>query len=158
MDGNGQPQNGDGGHSVNNTALTPRQRQLAGLRPPWPKGVSGNPQGGRLRLYTNAYEKMGRRKLTKKLRERLIKKGFDLPVRASIADGVAAGMHAAAISGFAPAAREIADRVEGPVVKPVELTGAEGGPLQIELAVVHIGMIATSGNGNNGTNGNGHGE
>jgi hypothetical protein len=37
----------DGHNTVPVTAA--RQRQLAGLKPPWPKGVSGNP-GGRPKI------------------------------------------------------------------------------------------------------------
>jgi hypothetical protein len=47
-------------HQIGTELLTPTERRLANLRPPWPKGVSGNPSGRQSR-------KSRHRKLTEEL-------------------------------------------------------------------------------------------
>src|SRR5438874_27268 len=52
------PEESIGGNTVENTETDPgRARRLANLRPPWSKGVSGNPNG-RPKKLTNLLDKL----------------------------------------------------------------------------------------------------
>jgi len=56
-----------------------------------------------------------------------------LPESTTYGDWVALGVCIEAGLGNPAAAREIADRLEGKVVKPIEVSGPEGGPLDVQL-------------------------
>jgi hypothetical protein len=97
---------------------------------PFPPGVSGNPDGRpKKHPYSKAYEKTAGEKLPKEIASALKPLGFR---GKTWADAVSFGQHAAAVKGETPAAKEIADRVEGKVAQPI--TGADGAPLIPERA------------------------
>lgn len=106
------------------------------LRPPWPKGVSGNP-GGRPK----------RKPITDAITEALDRlvvdhvKGEDygkLPDRlktqkSTVAELIADRLISASLgkSGSVHAAKEIMDRVEGKV--PIPVMGVDGSPLELTI-------------------------
>jgi hypothetical protein len=93
---------------------------------PWKPGESGNP-GGRPKKtpITDSYEKMARKRLPEDLRIML-----KLPKGAKYADAVSAAQYRSAIKGKTDAARELRESIEGKTTQRLELTGAEGRPIQ----------------------------
>jgi hypothetical protein len=89
-----------------------KQRALSCLRPPWPKGVSGNP-GGKPKKVTSALDRALNRHNVRRIAYALI--------------GEAA-------AGNVQAFTAIRETIEGPLPRPVQLSGPDGGP--IKLAVV----------------------
>ena len=76
-------------------------KRLANLRPPWPKGTSGNPNGSRPKPITKALNK-------------LLKRDADAPLVArTIAEKIAIGQIERAIAKDLPSVEFITDRVEG---------------------------------------------
>lgn len=87
---------------------------------PWAKGVSGNP-GGRPK----------RTPLADACRELLSKPAPDDPSGRSYAEAIAEQLGKKALAGDIHAAREIADRAEGKARQAMELSGPEGGPMDL---------------------------
>jgi hypothetical protein len=88
---------------------------------PWPKGVSGNP-GGRPK----------KTPLADACRELLNKPAPGDKSGRSYAEAIAEKLAKKALAGNIPAAREIADRAEGKARQAMEVSGPEGGRLEIE--------------------------
>jgi hypothetical protein len=89
-------------------------------------GNSANPGGRPKKKHiTEAYEKS----LLLKAPEDIVKK-LGLPEGSRWADVMAAGMVRSAVKGNVPAAKEIADRIEGPVNEAVE-----GAPSMTDIAI-----------------------
>jgi hypothetical protein len=86
-----------------------RQRALANLHAPWPKGVSANP-GGKPKKVTNA---------------------LDRAVNRHNARRIAYGLVGSAAAGNVQAFVAIRETLEGKLPQP--LTGEDGGPIQISL-------------------------
>ena len=109
--------------------------KLENLRPPWKPGESGNPSGRpRNKPITAAYQDRLNEKLPDALRK--VNVGsvtVELPEGATYLDWIAFGQCIEAGRGNAAAAREIADRIEGKVPKPVEVSGPEGGSLDVQF-------------------------
>jgi hypothetical protein len=100
---------------------------------PWPKGVSGH-SGGRPRKQqiSEEYALRAGMELPESLRL-----GLKLPKGATYAAALVLGQFRAGIKGNTPAAKEIADRVEGRVPLPMEVETPEGREVRIE--VVYLG-------------------
>ena len=100
---------------------------------PWPKGVSGNP-GGRPRKQqiSKEYALRAGMELPESLRL-----GLKLPKGATYAAALVLGQFRAGIKGNTPAAKEIADRVDGRVPLPMELETPEG--KEIRIKIVRLG-------------------
>lgn len=97
-------------------------RSLQNLRPPFPKGQSGNPGGRPKKLpITEAY----RQALTGVLPE-ADRRRFGLPKGATYADLVAVSMVTQARKGSVRAAQELGDRTEGKPAQRLEVSGPEG--------------------------------
>lgn len=100
---------------------TPTDHERKNLRPPWPKGVSGNP-GGRPRHLpmTERYREVLEELLPDSVRVRL-----KLRPGATIGDAIALAMARLAVSGVVSAVSEITDRVEGRALQlqSIEHTG-----------------------------------
>ena len=95
------------------------------LRPPWPKGVSGNPAGGpKRRPFSDRYAIMAEQPLPDDLRRKL-----HLDKGATWGDAVSYRLFVAAFKGQPTAARELREAVEGRAAQRIELTGAGGKPL-----------------------------
>lgn len=113
------------------TELSPRDRQLANLKAPWPKGVSGNPVG----------KLKGTRSFSSELRDlaAIVLKGEinpltelpeDMPVNRKIALNLI--MKAVADADL-PSIREFRDTLEGKPTQSLNIGGQEGeNPLQID--------------------------
>jgi hypothetical protein len=99
-------------NSVDNTFIPKHGR---GRLTRWPKGVSGNPKGRPKKPLTDAYARL----LTKKQAKQI--------AQAMVDNALSGGRNAV------NAARELAERVEGKVPQAVNLAGADGGPLVIEV-------------------------
>ena len=87
---------------------------------PWSKGVSGNP-GGRPK----------KTPLADACRELLSRPAPGDKTGRSYADAIAEQLAKKALAGDIPAAREIADRAEGKARQAMEVSGPEGGPVEI---------------------------
>lgn len=126
-----------GNNAVNKAALTARERQLAGLRM-WKPGQSGNPNGRpKKKPITARYEHRLEQPLPEPDRKKLC-----LPKGATWGDAIAASQVLQARKGNVLAAKEITDRVEGKV--PQAITGEDGEPVQMQIAVVHLGLTGGS--------------
>jgi Family of unknown function (DUF5681) len=79
-----------------------RKRSLANLKPPWPKGTSGNP-AGRPKTIT----------LSEAYRNALAQPVPNDPENRTFAEVIARSMVIAAAKGDVSSAKELADRVEG---------------------------------------------
>lgn len=101
---------------VQHRNITAKQR--ANLKPPWPKGTSGNP-GGRPKSVTlsDAYAK---------------ELGSELDDGTTKAEAVARRMVAKAMRGNLAAASEISDRTEGKPTQRNEHSGPDGGAIEIK--------------------------
>ena len=110
--------------------------RIGNLRPPWKPGESGNPSGRPKKLpISGRYEALAELLLDEQLRSMLkLRKG------STYGDAVALGQYRAAIKGKSDAAREIREAVEGKATQRLELTGAGGGPPEVAISIVHIGM------------------
>jgi len=119
-DGHGTAQNTENGAQ--------RAPRLAGLRPPWPKGVSGNP-GGRpkKKLITEAMERLAGEPVPREVLQRLRLPGLPADAKLTWADVIVRGIAISAAKGRAEACSVFADRLEGKV--PQAVTGADGAPL-----------------------------
>jgi hypothetical protein len=118
-----------------NTSKTGFRGGPAGEACQWKPGQSGNP-GGRPRNkpITTVYQDGMNEKLPAELRKvRVGRATVILPEGATYLDWISLGQCIEAGRGKPAAAREIADRLEGGVAKPVEVSGPEGGPLDIQL-------------------------
>ena len=94
----------------------------------WKPGESGNPAGRpKKRPISERYEARAEMPLDEELRAVL-----KLPKGATYGDALAFAQFRSAIKGKADAAREIREAVEGRTAQRLELTGAEGGPIQHE--------------------------
>lgn len=112
---------------MSDTVETPTRstvrRNTSGLRPPWQKGVSGNPNGRpKKKPVTEAYEK-----------------ALEDP---ETAQAIALGIIAAAQAGDVQAAREIADRLEGRVPQNVAVEGS------LNISALLLAAFAHARNGN----------
>lgn len=99
-------------------------------------GQSGNPRGRPRNLVSDAYRKYLKRQAPESVREKLEAKGYQIKTGA---DAMAVGQLESAIRGFAPCAKELREATEGKAPDHLELTGANAGPMQIEVAIIHIG-------------------
>jgi uncharacterized protein DUF5681 len=92
-----------------------KRGRIENLRPPWPKGVSGNPGGRPKKVISDAYEKLA---------DQLVpgdKQGR------TFAQRLAEAQFRAAMKGRTDAAREITDRLEGKTVQ--RISGPDGGAI-----------------------------
>src|SRR6266550_726210 len=105
---------------------------LTGFRGPDPKvgkatqfkpGLSGNPGGRPKKLISAAYEELANKKVPND------------PKGRTYAEVLAEGQFRAAIKGMTQAAKEITDRLEGKAPQPVELSGPEGGGVNVDLHI-----------------------
>ncbi len=105
-----------------------RDSRLAGLRPPWPKGVSGNP-GGRpkKKVITEAMEQLATEQVPREVLRRLRLPGLRADAKVTWAYVIARGIAISAAKGRAEACSVFADRLEGKVAQAI--TGADGTPL-----------------------------
>lgn len=91
------------------------------LRPPWTKGVSGNPSGRPKKTpYTDAHREVAE----------LLVKELKVSKSDSVARVVAKAIAKQAVKGKLAFAKEIADRVEGTPRQRVEVTGENGDPIK----------------------------
>ena len=97
-----------------------RKKRLLNLRPPWPKGTSGNPAGG-----------SKKRLLDKVLEELLEAEDSGEAVK------IAKALIAKARRGDTRASQLVAERTEGKPNQKVEVTGGNGEPLSIAVRFVH---------------------
>lgn len=118
----------------NNSDSKKHPLSLIGAPYRWGKGQSGNPSGRPVRLpITEAYKTLGKRlacEVNPTMVDSLRLKGYDIPDDATMNDVLAIAQFTEAITGETKAASEITDRVEGKAIQRVELTGAEGGPVE----------------------------
>ena len=92
-------------------------------------GNSGNPLGRpKRRPLTEYYEALVEQPLPEELRV-----GLKLKQGATYGEAIALGLARAAIKGKTEAAREIADRLEGKARQAVEVSGPEGGPVDVQF-------------------------
>ena len=106
---------------------------------PWPKGVSGNP-GGRPtnKPLTEAYQSRMNEELPNALRKVKVGRAWiELPKGSTFLDLISFGQCLEAAKGNTATAKEIADRVEGRVPKPVQALASVGDGL--EVRVIHLG-------------------
>lgn len=118
-------------------------RKLSGLRP-FPKGVSGHP-GGRpaKKPITEAYAEAIKIKLPAELRKvKIGKTEVELKPGATMAHLMALGQCIAAAKGDAAPAQEIANRLEGKVPVPVEVSGTD---LIESLTIEELEVYAATG-------------
>tara|TARA_B100001123_G_scaffold199096_1_gene226374 strand:- start:430 stop:867 length:438 start_codon:yes stop_codon:yes gene_type:complete len=112
-------------HPKDHPAKKPKKRRGRGnpanLRPPWKKGQSGNPKG-----------RPKGRTLTDRLLKRLEQEGGE------IADLLVDAWIREAKRGRFPQLKEILDRTEGKVAEKRELTGADGGPIEVDDATNRV--------------------
>ena len=98
----------------------------------WKPGQSGNPSGRpKKKPITDAYERLAKKRLPKRFRDKLIAEGFSVPLKATFADAVAFAQYGKALTGESANAREIREAQEGKAMQNVELAGSGGGPLRI---------------------------
>lgn len=97
----------------------------ANLRPPWKPGQSGNPSGINRKPISDRYQAVLELPLPDDVRRAL-----KLDKGATYGDALAFRIILSAIKGRPDAAREVADRVEGKPRQRVEVTGADGKPIQ----------------------------
>jgi hypothetical protein len=125
----GSPANGvaDQGPSVKTKG---KNAGSANLRPPWPKGTSGNPNG-----------RPKGRSLTARLNDLLDQyelKGKRLPDGKQVADLVVEGLVLGAAKGGSRHLQEVFNRVEGKVADRVEHSGFGGGPIAFDATVCSL--------------------
>lgn len=100
----------------------------------WKPGVSPNPGGRPKKLpITEAYRavlKKRARDVNPSMLERLQDAGFQISDEATMDEVLATMQVMEALNGKTRAATEITDRVEGKAIQRVEVTGAEGGPVE----------------------------
>jgi hypothetical protein len=96
---------------------------------PWAKGVSGNP-GGRpkKRPISEEYALLAGMELPESLRL-----GLKLPKGATYASPLALGQFRAGIKGKTEAAREIREGIEGKATQKMQVSGADGGAVKLDL-------------------------
>jgi hypothetical protein len=112
-----------------------RRGCVENLRPyQWKKGGPSPNPGGRPRKapISEAYAQHVGKPLPDDIRSKL-----RLPKGATWADAIALGQLRSAVKGSTPAAREIADRIEGRVTQPIG--GEDGGPVEVQWVVKVIG-------------------
>src|SRR5439155_20117839 len=111
------------------------EKQLKNLRP-WQPGQSGSPSG-RLKtaLIREAFVRRADSTLPDHVRAAIEKGGFQLPRRATFADGLAAVIFAGGLKGNAACARIIHDIIEG---QRVVISETGGGPGQVREALNKI--------------------
>lgn len=101
---------------------------------PWKKGQSGNPGGRPSRLpITEAYRAIGKRRavdVNPGMLDVLKRAGFEVTDETTMNEVLALTQFMESLKGETKAASEITDRVEGKAIQRVELTGAEGGPVE----------------------------
>jgi hypothetical protein len=108
----------------------PKRNNTSGLRPPWPKGTSGNPGGRpRKRPVTERYEVFLEEPLPDDLRVKLhLKRG------ATYGDALAKRQILAAILGKSPNfAREVREAIEGKSPQRLEITTPEDREIRIHI-------------------------
>lgn len=93
------------------------------------RGYPDSPGRPKKDHYSKAYERDARRTVPPEVKKALKPLGFR---GKTWADAVSFGQHLAGANGDTPAAKELADRVEGKVAQPI--TGADGSPLIPEPA------------------------
>ena len=97
----------------------PNLKSLKNLRPPWPKGQSGNPAGKTKKPISDAYADLANQIHPNDKKKR------------TYAQLLAEAQYLAAIKGKTDAAREIADRIEG---KPTQaVSGPDGDPIPVSV-------------------------
>jgi len=108
----------------------PHPNGLKNLMPPWPKGKSGNP-AGRLpgRSITERYIHFLEQHASEAIRVKL-----KLAPGATLGDVGALMQVRKFMAGRTDAAKEIADRVQGRAMQQIELTGEQGGPIDLTIS------------------------
>jgi hypothetical protein len=106
------------------------EKRMKNLKPPYPKGVSGNPNGinqlGRPKI-ADRLEKWGRLRVAKKILQNLKTVFPDVDIsKMEATDAWTMKVAAAAIRGEAWAISFIAERCEGKVKQSVEMSGRMG--------------------------------
>jgi hypothetical protein len=99
------------GHKTEVMTVAQSEKQLANLRPPWPKGVSANPGGRPARPLTTAIEKLLGQKPNPEVL--LALREFGLKPGATIADVVAICAFKECLRGRVDAMRWLSDLTEG---------------------------------------------
>ncbi len=119
--------------SVVTETKSPKKRgNPATLAPPWKPGQSGNPSGRpKTSIITSRLEKFAETTCPPEFLKVLkLKRG------ATWADAWILMMNRQALGGekhgVVQAFREIVDRLEGKAIARMEMTGAEGGPIEVE--------------------------
>jgi hypothetical protein len=105
-------------------------KNTSGLKPPWPKGVSGNP-GGRPRKQpmTDDAKRALEDPVSDTLRAELLKHGIELPEGATMRMAIAKGAVRRAIIDNATYT-QLQAMIEGKPTARVELSGPDGGALE----------------------------
>jgi len=125
-----EPKTPSDGHGTGDITENEVQRnpRLAGLRPPWKPGQSGNPGGrSKKKLITEAMERLAGELVPREVIQRLRLPGLAADAKVTWADLIVRGMAISAAKGRAEACSVFADRLEGKV--PQAVTGADGAPL-----------------------------
>jgi len=103
------------------------------LHPPWKPGESGNPSGRPRKLpITERYATIAELPVPDYLLTALKLSEAERREIKTYGDALALSQFRAAIKGKTEAAREIADRLEGKARQAVEVSGPEGGPLDVQ--------------------------
>lgn len=114
-----------------NTELSPRERQLANLMPPWQKGQSGNPNGKPVGAVSVKAEL---RKLMEIILEGEINPLNDLPENMPAGRKVALNLAMKAIAdGDLGAIKTIIEHLDGKAGESVAISGPEGKPIQLQV-------------------------
>ena len=104
----------------------------SGLKPPWQAGKSGNPTGvlGRKLPMTDAYNWFLSQPAFDTDVEKIRDKGMELPEHPTQAHVIAYGQGRRAITK-PDSAKLLQESTEGPLKQRLELTGQDGGPVQV---------------------------
>lgn len=119
-------------------------RMLSGLRQPWPKGRSGNPGGRPKKEIEKAARRMATWRITPALAARLeidllgMRVSWSRFVGLTVAEAIALSQIREAVAGETRAAEFLADRIDGPLVRKLDVTSegkklAESGQLSPKL-------------------------
>jgi Family of unknown function (DUF5681) len=108
--------------------------KIENLRPPWKPGESGNVSGRPRRLpISERYAAIAELPVPDYLPGALKLSPAEKKVVKTYGDALALNQFRAAIKGKTDAAREIADRLEGRSRQAVEVSGPEGGAIDVQF-------------------------